>query len=141
MNDSNHSHKFCPVPSCKEDLVDRIDDAKGELHKKINLVYRSKISKNGVYAVATIVTSIIVAVSSFMFISYARARDNRMEQIKENRSAIETVKNQQTEIKTKLDVELSYIKEALRRNQELSERVLGEIKRGNSYGDSGYSDN
>lgn len=122
MNDP----KYCPVPGCKEDLIDRINKAVGALHTKINAIAKAKISKAGVYAVATLSVLILLGASTIMYTSYASARDTRMEQIKENSKTINIVKEQQIEIKTKLNIELCHIKKAL-------EKVLKAIKERNNY--------
>jgi hypothetical protein len=129
MNDP----KYCPIPGCKEDLIDRINKLAGTLHTKINAIAKAKISKAGVYAVATLSVLILLGASTIMYASYASARDERKELIKENQETINTVRNQQIEIKTKLDVELFHIKEALKNNKKLSEKVLEAIKERNNY--------
>ena len=127
MNDP----KYCPTPGCKEDLIDRISKAIGVLHSKINLIAKTKISKAGTCAVAALSVTIILGITSLMYGSYASARDDRIKQIIDNRCAIEIVKNQQVEIKTKLDIELHYIKNSLKKNEELTEKVLNAINKRN----------
>jgi hypothetical protein len=132
MNDP----KYCPVPGCKEDLIDRIGKVASTLHTKINNIAKTKISKGATYGVAVISVTILLGASTIMYASYASARDKRMEQIKGNSEAINTVKEQQIEIKTKLNVELYHIKEALKSNKELSEKVLKAIEKRNTCGQS-----
>ena len=122
MNDP----KYCAVPGCKEDLIDRINIAVSKLHTKINNIAKAKISKSATYGVATLSVLILLGASTIMYASYASARDTRMEQIKENSKTINIVKEQQIGIKTKLNIELDYIKEAL-------EKVLKAIENRNNY--------
>ena len=122
MNDS----KYCSVPGCKEDIIDRINKAVSALHTKINAIAKAKISKSATYAVATLSVLILLGASTIMYASYASARDMRMEKIKENSDTINIVKEQQIEIKTKLDIELNHIKESL-------EKVLEAIEKRNGY--------
>ena len=123
MNNS----KYCPVPGCKEDIIDRINKAVSALHTKINAIAKAKISKSATYGVAMLSVIIILGVSTIMYASYASARDERKSLIEKNQETINIVRNKQIEIKTKLDVELHYIKQALKKNEELSQKVLDAI--------------
>ena len=127
MDDS----KYCAVPGCKEDIIDRINKAISSIHTKINAISKTKISKAATYTTAMLSVAIILGVSTILYASYASGRDKRTEMIEKNQDTINEVRIQQREIKTKLDVELQYIKQSLKENKDLSEEVLKELKRQN----------
>ncbi len=127
MNAQNH----CPTPECKEDLIDRINKASGELYTKVNALAKCKISKSGAYALTIIAVTILLGVSTILYASYASGRDKRAKMIEMNQKAVNEIQIQQEGIKTKLDVELRHIKEALEENKEISKKVLEMLRKSN----------
>jgi len=123
----DEKESFCHTPKCKEDLIDRI----AKVNTKLNTVCKTRISKTATYTVATIAVAILLGASTLMYTSYAAARDKRTDLIEKNTEVINNVRIQQVEIKTKLNLELQYIKEGIKKNRELSRQVLEELKKQN----------
>lgn len=118
----------CPEPHCREDLKNEIVTMAAKLKRKFEMDLKTKVSGKLMYGIVSTATGIILVVAGLMYGSYASARDDRMDQIKENRKAIGEVKESQSRIETKLDIEIFHLRDALTENNKLYKALIRRMK-------------